>query len=291
MNVLKFVTAYKVITRLDSFITTPALAAYILANHNNKNRKISPATVAGYVRDILAGRWLVNGDRIVFDRDGDLIDGQHRLMAIVKANVALPIDYIFGLENETRATVDGGRNRSVGDNYNIITGSKDGSKRASRVNWVKKGINPHRDRLSYGVFEQVADFFERGLGIVDKVFPSIKNEGRAPSAAAFIIMAQAYPTKVQALMESIKTLDLKTDEERTLANYVKTTTETEDTLFRKTLYGVHACITGVEFKRLQSRGYESILEEAIEKINTRRQSLGKDEVSIEDVVATPVFSV
>jgi hypothetical protein len=273
-------------------IVSPLLAAYILDHHNARNRKPAASTVAAYARDMRDGRWMRNGDRIRFDQDGNLIDGQHRLMAIVAAGISIPMDFVFGLPNSVRVTVDGGRTRSVGDNYNILNGTTDGTRRASRINWIKKGLNPHRDRLSYSVFEQVGEFFERGLNVVDDIFPGTKNEVRAPIVAAFAIMAQAYPTKVEALLKRIKSLrDLETEEESKLANYVKTTNEREDTLFRKTLNAVKACITGKAFERLQTRGWEVVKEDAIAKIQSNREKAGAPQVAIEEVVSTPVYTV
>lgn len=56
----------------------------LLAN-NKGNRKVSPARVAQLVRDIRNGDWRPNGSTIVIDADGNLLDGQHRLLAIKEA--------------------------------------------------------------------------------------------------------------------------------------------------------------------------------------------------------------
>jgi hypothetical protein len=77
---------------------TPAYAAEVLAKNNNRNRKMKPVTVRVLSEDITEGRWSLNGEPIVFDTHGTLIDGQHRLAAIVAAGLAVPVVVITGVK-------------------------------------------------------------------------------------------------------------------------------------------------------------------------------------------------
>lgn len=67
---------------------TPVLAEKMLQN-NDHNRKIRDTGVKKYMRDIATGNWKQNGVSIVFDENGTLLDGQHRLTACVKTNTVL----------------------------------------------------------------------------------------------------------------------------------------------------------------------------------------------------------
>lgn len=93
---------------------TPAMAEVILSQ-NHDNRGVRPTKLAQMVADMKSGRWALNGEPIIISKDGQLNDGQHRLMALVDAKVSLPLLFVFGVERETRTTVDQGANRSVGD--------------------------------------------------------------------------------------------------------------------------------------------------------------------------------
>ena len=96
-------------------IVTPDLALeWITGPSNRQNRPVSKGWVNKLVTDILEGRWELNGETIKFDTEGDLIDGQHRLYAIVEANVPLPMTVVRGLPREVRHTIDIGRKRSLG---------------------------------------------------------------------------------------------------------------------------------------------------------------------------------
>lgn len=83
--------------------------------HNVSNRKISRATVNNYAAAMQRGEWLFNGETIKFDTDGCLLDGQHRLMAIVHANLTLQLGVFRNLDKAAFKTIDTGKNRSGGD--------------------------------------------------------------------------------------------------------------------------------------------------------------------------------
>src|SRR5690606_18212014 len=55
---------------------TPALAT-LLISHNENNRTIKRAKLAGMVTDIKRGAWDVNGEPLIVSDTGELNDGQH----------------------------------------------------------------------------------------------------------------------------------------------------------------------------------------------------------------------
>ncbi len=98
---------------------TPEWAAKLLET-NTKNRRISKNTVEAMARDMSQGRWRLNGDAIRIDRDGNLLDGQHRLTACVAAGVPFETLLMTGLDQEDQLTIDRGRPRGVGDNLAMV---------------------------------------------------------------------------------------------------------------------------------------------------------------------------
>lgn len=93
---------------------TPGLANVILGS-NPDNRNIGPAKLAQFASDMRNGRWAFNGEPIIIAVTGELNDGQHRLSALIEANVSLPLIFHFGLERHTRLTVDQGKCRTAAD--------------------------------------------------------------------------------------------------------------------------------------------------------------------------------
>jgi hypothetical protein len=84
---------------------TPAMAAEYLT-HNSRNRKIVAAHVDAIARDIRAGNWMMNAQPICFARDGRLLNGQHRLSAVMQAGEAIEVPVMRGLPEEAYATYD-----------------------------------------------------------------------------------------------------------------------------------------------------------------------------------------
>lgn len=64
---------------------TPELAQEWLTLNLPTNRRLSTYSVDKLVHEMENGYWQVTGDSIKFDTNGDLIDGQHRLRAVVKS--------------------------------------------------------------------------------------------------------------------------------------------------------------------------------------------------------------
>ncbi len=95
-------------------ILTPGLAEVLLAR-NVSNRGLRKAKLEQFSRDMAAGHWTLNGEALIVANDGSLNDGQHRCHAVIDANTPVPMLITFGLEPESRLTVDQGAMRSAGD--------------------------------------------------------------------------------------------------------------------------------------------------------------------------------
>lgn len=92
---------------------TPEIAKTMLGENVN-NRRISRDNVNLFAREIRNGEWRFNGEAIKFGKDGRLLDGQHRLLAVIAADKPLTTLVIRGLEDETQQTMDSGKNPHLG---------------------------------------------------------------------------------------------------------------------------------------------------------------------------------
>lgn len=108
---------------------TPALAAQWLT-FNTHNRTLRPKVVEAYATDMRNGDWLLNGESIKFDTDGVLIDGQHRLAAVIAAGVTVRMVVVRGLPRAAQDTVDAGTKRKFADVLNL-RGENHSSSKAS----------------------------------------------------------------------------------------------------------------------------------------------------------------
>lgn len=85
---------------------TPDLAAKWLALNIENNRSLRRRAVERYARDMKAGRWLPCGDPIRFDEQGRLIDGQHRLHAVLSSGVTVRMVVLRGLSTAAFGGID-----------------------------------------------------------------------------------------------------------------------------------------------------------------------------------------
>jgi hypothetical protein len=92
---------------------TPEKAALILKK--NKNRTISVARVKALADAMLSGQWQLTGQTIQIDEDGYLLDGQHRLTAIVRSNRSQQFFVVRNVLPEAREVTDYVRARSASD--------------------------------------------------------------------------------------------------------------------------------------------------------------------------------
>jgi len=95
---------------------TPQVAEDILSLNENV-RKVSRTTVIRYAHLMSTGRWdYANGETIKFNGDGSLIDGQHRLKAIIESGVEGPFLLVYNChsssERDVSTTIDAGRMRT-----------------------------------------------------------------------------------------------------------------------------------------------------------------------------------
>ena len=98
---------------------TPKEAVVWLDTKNAHNRPISQSTVERYTQEIRANRWKANGQSICVGRSGNLLNGQHRLTALVAANTSIECLVVWGVEDSAFDTIDDGNKRSLADVFAV----------------------------------------------------------------------------------------------------------------------------------------------------------------------------
>jgi len=93
---------------------TPKMAREYLST-NRHNRKLRTKVVEFFAQQMALGEWKSNGETIIFDYNGDLKDGQHRLEAIVLSKKPQEMVVVEGVSPKVMDTIDTGRIRGLGD--------------------------------------------------------------------------------------------------------------------------------------------------------------------------------
>jgi hypothetical protein len=112
---------------------TPELATVMLG-YNTNNRPASNATASHYARQMAAGEWRETFTPVQFSGDR-LVDGQHRLLAVIESGVAIPMWVGFGVDDDAFGYLDIGRKRTAGDIFSI-NGVPNAKLAAAAVRWI-----------------------------------------------------------------------------------------------------------------------------------------------------------
>lgn len=107
---------------------------------NKKNRLITRERVNSLARDIESGAFMVTHQCIAFNANGDLIDGQHRLSAVVASGKTVQI-YVARYERTETAMALPFDNGLTRKHYDILDITRKQTELASAVLRIKGGAN------------------------------------------------------------------------------------------------------------------------------------------------------
>ncbi len=100
-------------------LITPNKALSILQS-NTKNRRLKSPHVNLYARDMQSGRWKEDtAEMIKISDEGLVLDGQHRLNAVIESNTAVWFHVAYDVPTEVFDVLDTGSTRSASDAFKI----------------------------------------------------------------------------------------------------------------------------------------------------------------------------
>lgn len=170
-----------------------------------RNRSVSDARVQMFKEAIKKGEWRVTHQGIAFDKDGNLIDGQHRLWGCVESEKPIQVVVTRGVAAIDMTLIDRGRSRSLGDVL-TIDGVKGGAKKAAIARMLGAFIkgngegDPKFQRLLDSEVRKIVVQFDADL----EWFSNLKVNGpfaSAPLAACFVYAHSIAPAAVEAIAE------------------------------------------------------------------------------------------
>jgi hypothetical protein len=82
---------------------------------NVDNRNLREPRVLGHSQVLQRGEWELTGDCLVFDEDGTLLNGQHRLSAVVVTGIPARFVILRGVPAKAQEVMDTGLSRTLGD--------------------------------------------------------------------------------------------------------------------------------------------------------------------------------
>lgn len=95
-------------------LVTPEMASKWLGNTADFQRNISPIRVSSYLKAMRRGEWKITPSQsIAISQYGQIIDGQHRLKALVDYGQPLEMSIVFNCPIDSFDVIDQGYKRSV----------------------------------------------------------------------------------------------------------------------------------------------------------------------------------
>jgi len=95
-------------------LITPTLAKQYLLQ-NKDNRKLRAPIIKKYASFMEKGEWILNDQSISFDVNGRLLNGQHRLNAVILSGITIKSFVTRNLPEDSFKYLDVGASRSQGD--------------------------------------------------------------------------------------------------------------------------------------------------------------------------------
>jgi hypothetical protein len=97
---------------------TPESAEELLAL-NKENRPLNKKTVDWYARQMESGQWTISGQTLSISDKNTLLDGQHRLAAIIQSGVSLLLNIAYNVPTTSFVNYDSAKQRGLSDVFAI----------------------------------------------------------------------------------------------------------------------------------------------------------------------------
>lgn len=177
-------------------IIGPKEAKEMLA-HNSHNRPIRRKAIDNYARLMRESKWGEGDSQIVFAEDGTLLNGQHRLMAVVASDTHQAFDIKRGAPMESQNLMDVGIVRRAGDAL-TLAGFRDGGITAAAIKLACSLEQGTTDRYIKFSSSEIVEFAAMNPDIFDAVSLARRTyeQTRFPApgitSGVYFVMAKHY---------------------------------------------------------------------------------------------------
>lgn len=130
----RVVSENKNAVRTEVKVVTPEIAKLWLTV-NTMNRRIDKKVVDYYADQMIRDQWTLSQDAITFSNTNKLLNGQHRLHAIIKSQTEQPFIIVYNMTESAFINMDLNKRRSPGDIFQILN--------IKEYNNVSAGLNKY----------------------------------------------------------------------------------------------------------------------------------------------------
>ena len=152
---------------------TPAMARYILVNHNHENRPVSKTQVNKIYKSIMQDAFYEDGQPMTFNTNGNLTEKQHTLMAIGRMHKDSKFNMlvVVGVEPDTFSKSTAARTRTPKDEMQRRDPKATNTDFTTLCDLLRRqGIKSVSANTIYGEWLTWKDSIKEGLRISDSFF-------------------------------------------------------------------------------------------------------------------------
>lgn len=150
-------------------VINPKVAEEML-KRNISNRRLNIEHIRSLSKQMKDGKWLFDGAPIKFSSAGGLLDGQHRLNAIIRSKTSQKFLILTNIDSEAFKVMDTGRKRTSSDILGIKGYENTGGLSAA-IKFIlshKKGLNAIKANDTKSITNtEILEFVEKNPIIID----------------------------------------------------------------------------------------------------------------------------
>lgn len=186
---------------------TPKMAEQYLLS-NTRNRSLKKQLISQYARDMQMGKWRLTHQGLAFNCDGTLLDGQHRLRAIVESGATVQMLVTRGVESQAQLVMDDHAKRSAGDALTLLRGERVSENQVAIVRAaVELSVKYRADRATKTELNDLVDQFRNPLDFAAEFLVGNRVRGvHAASTWAAICLSWFYVDNLERLRDFCRIL-------------------------------------------------------------------------------------
>jgi hypothetical protein len=151
------------------YIMPGSVAKVMMDSHNKNNRKLKNIHVQNLMDEIQDDSWVFTSEPAIFDRNGQMSNGQHRIDACAKTDKSLDILIVFGMDPEVIWAMDRCKPRNNGDTL-FMNDVKNASDVSPVVTHYFRFLNNnYLDKWEGPSGKEAMEVFQSNPGIEDSV--------------------------------------------------------------------------------------------------------------------------
>lgn len=185
-------------------VTPDKAREYLDGNYGN--RVIRQSWVDSLAGMMLRGEWTTTHQGIAFAPDGRLLDGQHRLLAIVRTGKPVDMLVTRNLSEDAFRHIDGGRTRSNADRVKLLEDDAENAIAVSIVRtYLVTAIVKSTNLVSIDMIDNAFLSMADAVAEVASEFRKAKQRPvtRAPVGAAAVVYLDKHPTRGRKFLEQL----------------------------------------------------------------------------------------